>query len=137
MFFIMLLYFYRFRVILGPPETPKRGAPVPFFSLWGRLGRDLGPSLGILEGLLGDKASKMPPRVPKTSPRGPQTSPNGPPDPPKPPKWSPRYPQRASKKQPQGPSKEKFEINFRPCKNFVIFYIWGSTISEVLASTVL
>ena len=68
-------------VILGIPKTPKRGAPVPFFALWGCLGRDLGPSLGILDGFLGDKAPKMPPRIPKTSPRGPQASPKGPPDP--------------------------------------------------------
>ena len=79
-------------VILAPPETPNRGALLPFFSLWGCLGRDLGPSLGVLDGFLGDKAPKMPPkcslksrkRAPKTrsenAPRDPQNTPTGPPE---------------------------------------------------------
>ena len=64
-------------MIWGPPETPKRGAPVPFFFLWGRLGQDLGPSLGILEGFLDAKATNMPPRAPKTSPGGLPDTPRG------------------------------------------------------------
>ena len=34
----MILYFYWFFVIWGPPETPKWGAPFPFFSFLGRPG---------------------------------------------------------------------------------------------------
>ena len=43
----LLLYFSLFSFVLGPPETPKRRAPVPFSSLFGPLGRLLGPSGGL------------------------------------------------------------------------------------------
>ena len=43
----LLLYFPLFSFFLGPPETPKRRAPVPFSSLFGPLGRLLGPSGGL------------------------------------------------------------------------------------------
>ena len=66
--------FYRFSSVLGPPETPKRGAPVSFCSLWG--------SLGTSRGLLGPSwrplRANKPPIVPPEPPRGAQNAPRMP-----------------------------------------------------------
>ena len=65
MFFILLLNFYWFLVMLGPPETPKGGAPVRFFSLWERLGRDFGAVLGNSWGSLGRQSAQDAPKSPQ------------------------------------------------------------------------
>ena len=50
--FSYFVFFYYFPFILGPPETPKRRAPVPFSVLFGPLGCLFGPSGGLFVAFL-------------------------------------------------------------------------------------
>ena len=128
--FVFLLIFGHF----GTSRDTKKRCTGPIFlplgGSWARFGAVLGNSWRSL-------GPKMLPRVPKSFPRGSQTSPKGSPDPPKPPKLSPRYSQRAQKSNPKDYQNRIWKITFNLVRNALFFYILGSTISEVFASTIL
>ena len=75
---IVLSHFYRFSFVLGPPETPKRGAPVSFSSLFGFSWAFWRPLRAILAATWCLQAAHSPPELLQGSENASQGAPKAP-----------------------------------------------------------
>ena len=121
MFFIIILYFHLFFVILEPPETPKRGAPIHFFSLLGSWA-GFRAVLGNSWGLRGRQSAQDAPMSPQDLPESPQDLPNRLPGPPQ--SLQNAHPD-VPKEPPQSNPKEHQNRNWKITFDSVWIWFWG------------